>query len=167
MVSIGPSTGLGDHAGWKAGGTNAAAQKTLGLSGPFRGPLFASGMTPSPAALSKSVYNLNLLEPEFGFKLKADLPMSCTVECVRSGKIPLSTFPSVIASLHAAAFDLTTRVTRRVVLAARPGLRSRRSRWSSRPAAAAATSPTSPRAAPHSSAWRTAGSGATSSSARR
>ena len=42
-MSIGPSTALGDHCGWKAGGTNAAAQKTLGLEGPFRGPLFASG----------------------------------------------------------------------------------------------------------------------------
>ena len=80
MVAIGASTGLGAHAGWKAGGTNAAAQKTLGLSGPFRGPLFQSGMVSSPAALSKSKYNLNLLEPEFGFKLKRDLPIKCTVE---------------------------------------------------------------------------------------
>lgn len=82
MVSIGPCTALGDHAhaGWKAGGTNAAAQKTLGLSGPFRGPLFASGMVSSPAALSKSKYNLNLLEPEFGFRLNSDLPTQCTVD---------------------------------------------------------------------------------------
>ena len=36
MVSIGPQTAMGPHIGWKAGGTNAAAQKTLGLSGPFR-----------------------------------------------------------------------------------------------------------------------------------
>lgn len=80
MVAIGPSTALGGHAGWKAGGTNAAAQKTLGLSGPFRGPLFESGMVPSPAALSKSKHNLNLLEPEFGFRLKSNLPTKCTVE---------------------------------------------------------------------------------------
>jgi 2-keto-4-pentenoate hydratase len=71
MVSIGPSTALGAHCGWKAGGTNAAAQKTLGLDGPFRGPLFTSGLTASPASLSKSRYNLNLLEPEFAFKLLA------------------------------------------------------------------------------------------------
>ena len=36
MVTIGPQTAMGPHIGWKAGGTNAAAQKTLGLSGPFR-----------------------------------------------------------------------------------------------------------------------------------
>lgn len=80
MVAIAPATGLGAHVGWKAGGTNAAAQKTLGLSGPFRGPLFQSGMVSSPGVLSKSKYNLNLLEPEFGFKLKRDLPTKCTVE---------------------------------------------------------------------------------------
>jgi 2-keto-4-pentenoate hydratase len=80
MVSIGPTTALGPHAGWKAGGTNAAAQKTLGLAGPFRGPLFESGLTPSPGSLSKSKYNLNLLEPEFGFRLKADINHGDTVE---------------------------------------------------------------------------------------
>ena len=103
MVTIGPQTAMGPHIGWKAGGTNAAAQKTLGLSGPFRersalffaadarslteaagGPLFESGLTQSPASLSKSRYNLNLLEPEFGFKLKADLPNPCTAEQVRA-----------------------------------------------------------------------------------
>ena len=75
-----PTTALGAHCGWKAGATNAGAQKTLGLEKPFRGPLFESGFVSSPASLSKNALNLNLLEPEFGFRMKADLPDPCTPE---------------------------------------------------------------------------------------
>eukprot|EP01050_Picozoa_sp_SAG11_P026690 SAG11_NODE_6487_length_1304_cov_1.034855_2_plen_142_part_00 len=71
---------LGPHCGWKAGATNPGARKTLGLEEPFPGPLFASALISTPAALSKDALNLNLLEPEFGFKLCADLPAKPTIE---------------------------------------------------------------------------------------
>jgi 2-keto-4-pentenoate hydratase len=79
MVKI-THSGLGAHCGWKAGATNAAARKTLGLEKPFRGPLFESGFLASPGGLSKARHNLNLLEPEFGFKLHKTLPNPCTPE---------------------------------------------------------------------------------------
>jgi 2-keto-4-pentenoate hydratase len=70
-------------AGWKAGATIEAVQKRFGLSQPFLGPIFGSGVAESPARLKASTFDLGgprangkrslALEVEFAFRLGRDL----------------------------------------------------------------------------------------------
>jgi len=61
-------------AGWKIGATNAHARRKLGLPGPVSGRLFAPFVRAAPAALAATDYVAPALEPEFAFRMAADLP---------------------------------------------------------------------------------------------
>lgn len=61
-------------AGWKIGGTSAAARKILKARGPFAGRVFAGRVFPSGVSLPPLVYRMRGLEGEFVFRLRRDLP---------------------------------------------------------------------------------------------
>ena len=84
---------LGGHlAGYKVACTNAIAQRHLGTEGPFFGRLFSATVYRSPAQLDPRPFFMRVLEPEFGFRMGADLPardkaytrdeVAAAVECV-------------------------------------------------------------------------------------
>lgn len=82
----------GRLAGYKIACTNAIAQRHLGTDGPFYGRLFSATIFGSPARLDAASYFMRVLEPEFGFRMGADLPareggytrddVAAAVECV-------------------------------------------------------------------------------------
>ena len=90
----------GELAGFKIGATSQAARTLLATEEPFHGCLFADGIHDSPATLTAGDTNFRLIEPEFAFRLGADLPAREApygrVELVRA-----------IASLHP-AFEVVT-----------------------------------------------------------
>lgn len=61
-------------AGWKIGGTSAAARRLLKTRGPFAGRIFASRIFESGTVLPSSGYRMRGLEGEFVFRLKKALP---------------------------------------------------------------------------------------------
>ena len=61
-------------AGWKIACTNSTAQKLMQTDEPFAGPLFASMLHTSPAALPAAQFNMRMVEGEFAFRLGTDLP---------------------------------------------------------------------------------------------
>jgi 2-keto-4-pentenoate hydratase len=61
------------HAGWKIGGTSAAARKALKLRGPIAGRVFRTRMFDSGAVLPGTAYQLRGVEGEFAFVLGRDL----------------------------------------------------------------------------------------------
>eukprot|EP00943_MAST-04B_sp_MAST-4B-sp1_P002649 g2649.t1 len=65
---------LGKHAGWKCGACTKAAWTNMGLSGPFRAPLFSRRLYNSPAQTNKVDNNVFLLEAEFAFMMSKNLP---------------------------------------------------------------------------------------------
>jgi 2-keto-4-pentenoate hydratase len=65
---------IGDRtAGWFAGCTNPAIQRQLGLPGPYAARLLAASVMPSPARLDTHGLPI-VLEVEFGFTMRTDLP---------------------------------------------------------------------------------------------
>ncbi len=64
----------GDIIGYKAGCTNATAQRQLGLTSPFGGPLMSAFALPSPAEISSEEGFMRMIEAEIGFRLGQDLP---------------------------------------------------------------------------------------------
>ncbi|MHA1152576.1 MAG: 2-keto-4-pentenoate hydratase [Alphaproteobacteria bacterium] len=64
----------GELAGFKIGATSQVARALLATEEPFHGGLFADGIHDSPAILSAGDTNFRLIEPEFAFRLGADLP---------------------------------------------------------------------------------------------
>ena len=64
----------GALAGFKIGATSQVARTLLATEEPFHGCLFADGIHDSPATLLAGDYNFRLIEPEFAFRLGADLP---------------------------------------------------------------------------------------------
>lgn len=66
-------SGLG-VGGWKVGCTSEAAQKMLGVSEPFFGPVFSPAIFRSPAEPSAASFHMLALECEFAFRLGRDLP---------------------------------------------------------------------------------------------
>lgn len=60
--------------GWKIGCSSKEAQRILGASGPFAGPLFDGRLARSPARLLANGYAMRGLEGEFAFRLARDLP---------------------------------------------------------------------------------------------
>jgi 2-keto-4-pentenoate hydratase len=64
----------GHIAGYKAGCTNATAQRQLGLSSPFAGPLCPFFVMTSPARISAAAGFMRMIEAEIGFRLDRDLP---------------------------------------------------------------------------------------------
>jgi 2-oxo-3-hexenedioate decarboxylase/2-keto-4-pentenoate hydratase len=60
--------------GYKAGCTNVTAQRQLGLTSPFAGPLLSAFVLNSPAAISAEDGFMRMIEAEIGFRLGRDLP---------------------------------------------------------------------------------------------
>ena len=60
--------------GYKAGCTNVTAQRQLGLSSPFAGPLMSVFALTSPAEISAEDGFMRMIEAEIGFRLGRDLP---------------------------------------------------------------------------------------------
>ncbi len=68
--------GLHDAAviGYKIGATNEAAQRMLGVDAPFFGRVMAPALCASPARIAAGKVVLHIIEAEFDFTLKEDLP---------------------------------------------------------------------------------------------
>ncbi len=90
----------GELAGFKIGATSQAARTLLATEEPFHGCLFADGVHDSPATLSAGDTIFRLIEPEFAFRLGADLP-------VREAPYGRAELVHAIASLHP-AFEVVT-----------------------------------------------------------
>ena len=90
----------GELAGFKIGATSQTAQTLLATEEPFHGCLFADGVHDSPATLIAEDTNFRLIEPEFAFRLGADLP-------ARSAPYGRAELVQAIASLHP-AFEVVT-----------------------------------------------------------
>lgn len=63
-----------DIGGWKIGATADAAQKAMGLTQPFIGAIRAENVLPSPARFAFADLNRPIVESEYAYRLKADLP---------------------------------------------------------------------------------------------
>ncbi len=61
-------------AGFKVAATNRKIQDLLGIDGPFSGCLLRERVHQSPAELAAGDFAFRLIEPEFAFRLGADLP---------------------------------------------------------------------------------------------
>ncbi len=85
----------GRLAGFKIGATSQTARTLLATEEPFHGCLFADGIHDSPATLSAGNYNFRLIEPEFAFRLGADLP-------ARKAPYSRAELTEAVASLHPA-----------------------------------------------------------------
>jgi len=90
----------GELAGFKIGATSEVAQTLLATDGPFYGCLFAEGVYDSPATLPAGAFNFRLIEPEFAFRLGADLP-------AREAPYGRDEIAAAVASLHP-AFEVVT-----------------------------------------------------------
>ncbi len=90
----------GQLAGFKIGATSQAARTLLATEEPFYGCLFADGIHDSPATLRAGDTNFRLIEPEFAFRLGADLP-------AREAPYQRAELVQAIASLHP-AFEVVT-----------------------------------------------------------
>ena len=90
----------GALAGFKIGATSQVVQTLLATEEPFHGCLFADGVHDSPATLSAGNTSFRLIEPEFAFRLGADLP-------ARNAPYGRDELVEAIASLHP-AFEVVT-----------------------------------------------------------
>ncbi len=90
----------GEMVGFKIGATNQTIQTLLATEEPFHGCLFADGVHDSPATLPASDTNFRLIEPEFAFRLGADLP-------ARGAPYQRAELIAAVASLHP-AFEVVT-----------------------------------------------------------
>tara|TARA_A100001037_G_C15054131_1_gene591540 strand:+ start:500 stop:1285 length:786 start_codon:yes stop_codon:yes gene_type:complete len=70
------STWGGESIGWKLSCTSSVAQSALGFDEPCRGRVMAGSVDQSPATIAGNKYFMRLIEPEFAFRLKNDLPPS-------------------------------------------------------------------------------------------
>ncbi len=61
-------------AGYKIGATNRAAQSMLNVEAPFFGRVFAPSILDSPARIAAGAVSIYVIEAEFDFTLKEDLP---------------------------------------------------------------------------------------------
>ncbi|MEE8188325.1 MAG: fumarylacetoacetate hydrolase family protein [Kiloniellales bacterium] len=87
-------------AGFKIGCSSQAAQDYLATDGPFYGCMSHQSVHESPAELSARRFNFRLMEPEFAFRLGADLP-------ARSQAYGRDEVAGAVASLHP-AFEVVT-----------------------------------------------------------
>ena len=90
----------GELVGFKIGATGQTAQTLLATKEPFHGCLFADGVHDSPATLPAGDTNFRLIEPEFAFRLGADLP-------ARAAPYQRAELIAAVASLHP-AFEIVT-----------------------------------------------------------
>ena len=61
-------------AGYKIGATNEVAQRIFDVDAPFFGRVFAPSVLESPAEITAGTVRLHIIEAEFDFTLKKDLP---------------------------------------------------------------------------------------------
>ncbi len=61
--------------GWKIGATGEGPQKALGLTQPFVGAIRASNVLSSPANFQFADLNRPIVESEYAYRLKTDLPI--------------------------------------------------------------------------------------------
>jgi len=61
-------------AGYKIGATNKSAQRMFNVDAPFFGRVLAGALRTSPAKIPAGAVVLHIIEAEFDFTLKADLP---------------------------------------------------------------------------------------------
>ncbi len=64
----------GHPVGYKIACTNKSAQELVGLNEPFYGRLLSASVYRSPARVAAENFFMRVIEPEFGFEMKADLP---------------------------------------------------------------------------------------------
>ena len=101
----------GSHViGYKVGCTSKDAQVALNVPTPFRGQLLSATTYQSGKALNTADFHTRIIEPEFGFRMGADVPASdvpYTMETIRPYINEL--FPAIeIASHHFEGFaDVT------------------------------------------------------------
>ena len=62
--------------GWKIGATGEGPQKALGLTGPFVGAIRATNVIEGAAEFVFAELNRPIIESEYAYRLKADLPAS-------------------------------------------------------------------------------------------
>lgn len=70
------------QAGWKVGCTNETARKALGLDRPFYGPLFAPGITRTPACVTTDAGWLGIVEVEIAVRMAHDLDPGAAPDAV-------------------------------------------------------------------------------------
>ncbi len=87
-------------AGFKVAATNRKVQDLLGIDGPFSGCLLREHVHDSPAELPAGDFAFRLIEPEFAFRLGADLP-------AREAAYDREEVGQAVASLHP-AFEVVT-----------------------------------------------------------
>lgn len=61
--------------GWKIGATAEAAQKAMGLTQPFVGAIRKANVIDSPASFTYADINRPIIESEYAYRLKQDLPV--------------------------------------------------------------------------------------------
>lgn len=64
----------GRPVGWKIGATNEAAQRSVGVAGPFYGRLFADCLVAAGGSAPALASSMRIAEAEFAFRLARDLP---------------------------------------------------------------------------------------------
>lgn len=64
----------GEPIGYKLACTNIAAQRFLNVPHPFYGPLLSAFVFTCPRKLHADQFSMRIIEPEFGFELRHDLP---------------------------------------------------------------------------------------------
>lgn len=84
--------------GWKIAATSAAGQAHIQVDGPLAGRILAGFVEPMGATLSLFGNRMRVVEPEFAFRLGADLPP-------RAAPYALAEVLAAVASLHP-AFEL-------------------------------------------------------------
>jgi 2-keto-4-pentenoate hydratase len=98
----------GHIVGYKAGCTNVTAQRQLGLSSPFAGPLCSFFVMTSPADISADAGFMRMIEAEIGFRLDRDLPDTGTPYTAESVRPALGTAFGAIEVVDSRYEDWTT-----------------------------------------------------------
>ncbi len=96
--------------GYKVGCTSKNAQDALNAPEPFRGQLLSATTFQSGKVLTASDYHVRLIEPEFGFVMGEDVPVSDTPYSADTIRPFIShLFPAIeIASHHFVGFEGVT-----------------------------------------------------------
>lgn len=81
--------------GWKIAATSAAGQAHIQVGGPLPGRILAAFVKPEGAAVSLAGNRMRVVEPEFAFRLGADLPP-------RAAPYTLADVLAAVGSLHPA-----------------------------------------------------------------
>ena len=86
--------------GWKLASSSPAALRANKLSGPIYGRLFSESIVPSPATLEAAAFHAPDMEPEFAFRLAADLPARFESYVEHSLASPVGTAPLALPIAH-------------------------------------------------------------------